>query len=139
TIKRENLPYVRREDMIAFLDAATKLLIEEFGFTLLDDNQSQTNGGDPHETGEQPQASIARIAAALAVIPNTMDWDGWNAIGMATWRATAGSAEGFAAFDTWSRKSPKYDAHRTAEKWAALFKSPPTNIGAGTIFYLADQ
>lgn len=37
TIKRENLPYVRREDMERFLDAATKLLIGEFGFTLKND------------------------------------------------------------------------------------------------------
>jgi hypothetical protein len=138
-IKRDDLPYVRRENMEQFLDAAVKLLVEQFGFTLINDTEQPTNGGDPHETGEQPQASIERIAAALAVIPNTMDWDGWNAIGMATWRATGGSAEGFTAFDTWSCKSSKYDAQRTTAKWAAFFKSPPTHIGAGTIFYLADQ
>ena len=34
TIRRDNLPYVRREDIERFLDAATKLLVEEFGFTL---------------------------------------------------------------------------------------------------------
>jgi hypothetical protein len=140
SIKRDDLPYVRRENVLRFLDAATKLLIEEFGFTLLDDKKQQaTNGGDPHETGQNPQASIERIAAALAVIPNNEDWDGWNAIAMATWRATGGSAEGFAAFDAWSRKSPKYDAEQTAKKWSVLFTSPPTHIGAGTIFYLADQ
>jgi hypothetical protein len=42
-------------------------------------------------------------------------------------------------FDAWSRKSPKYDARNTAAKWAAYFKSRPTQIGAGTIFRLADQ
>jgi Primase C terminal 2 (PriCT-2) len=48
---------------------------------------------------------------------------------MAVWRATAGSAEGFAAFDAWSKKNPsKYNARTTAEKWAAYFKSPPTRI-----------
>ena len=139
-IKREDLPYVRREDMVRFLDAATKLLVEEFGFTLKNDSATQaTNGGDPHETGDEPQAETGRIAAALNVIPNNEDWDGWNAIGMATWRATGGSAEGFAAFDAWSRKSSKHDAGATAKKWSAYFKSPPTHIGAGTIFYLADQ
>jgi hypothetical protein len=137
TIRRETLPYVRREDMVRFLDAVTRLLTEEFGYELI--TEDKTNGGDPHEVGPQPQAPAERIAAALAVIPNTMDWAGWNAIAMATWRATGGSAEGFAAFDTWSRKYPKYSAEDTAAKWAALFKSPPTHIGAGTIFYLADQ
>jgi hypothetical protein len=140
TIRREDLPYVRREDMIRFLDAATKLLVEDFGFTLKNDSTTQaTNGGDPHEAGQEPQAENARIAAALAVIPNDEDWDGWNAIGMATWRATGGAAEGLTAFDTWSKKSPKYNAGETAKKWSAYFKSPPTHIGAGTIFYLADQ
>jgi hypothetical protein len=138
-IKRDELPYVRREDAERLLEAATKLLVEEFGFTLVDESIKAGNGGDPHEIGEEPQAEVARIAAALAVIPNNEDWDGWNAIGMATWRATGGSAEGLAAFDAFSKRSPKYDAGTTAKKWAAYFKSPPKHIGAGTIFYLADQ
>jgi predicted P-loop ATPase len=33
-IQREELPYVRREDMERFLDAAVKLLVEKFGFVL---------------------------------------------------------------------------------------------------------
>jgi hypothetical protein len=142
TIKRESLPYVRRGDVERFLDAAVKLLTEEFDFVLKNEStgggQQKTNG-DAREAGEHPEADPKLIAAALAVIPNNVNWDGWNNIAMATWRATGGSAEGFAAFDAWSKKSPKYNAHTTAEKWAVLFKSPPTQIGAGTVFYLADQ
>jgi len=138
TITRDSLPYVRRENMERLLDAATKLLVEEHGFILQSATQA-ANGGGPHEAGKEPQAAPDLIAAALAVIPNIADWDQWNAVGMATWRATGGSGEGLAAFDAWSRKSPKYDARITAEKWAAFFKSPPTHIGAGTIFHLADQ
>jgi hypothetical protein len=133
---RKELPYVRREDMLKFLDDAERLLVEQVNYALED---TATDDGAPHEAGEEPQASIELIAAALAVIPNSEDWDGWNAIGMATWRATGGSAEGFAAFDAWSKKSPKYAGHNTAAKWASYSKSPPTHIGAGTIFYLADQ
>src|SRR5262249_4324963 len=137
TTRRENLPYVRREDMERFLDAAVRLLVEEFGFTL---KSAGGNGGDPHEAGDEPQAHPELIAAALAVIPNAMDWDGWNNVGMATWRATSGAAEGFNAFDAWSKKNPqKYNAHTTAERSAAYFGCPPTRIGAGTILYLADQ
>jgi hypothetical protein len=139
TTKRDALPYVRRNDMVTFLDAAARLLVEDFGFTEKSASGQQTNGGEPHEAGEEPRAPPERITAALAVIPNDADWDGWNAVGMAVWRATGGSAEGFAAFDAWSKKSPKYNARTTAEKWATLFKSPPTHIGAGTIFYLADD
>src|SRR5215831_14902326 len=62
------------------------------------------------QPGEDPEAEPERIAAALAVIPNDCNWKGWNSMGMATWRATGGIAEGLVAFDAWSKKSPKYNA-----------------------------
>jgi hypothetical protein len=144
---RVNLPYVRQEDAQRFLDAAKRLLIEEFGFRLISEStgpgprifNGNGNGSGPHETNEKLEAPADRIAEALAVIPNNADWDGWNLVGMATWRATLGSQEGFAAFDAWSRKSPKYDADTTAAKWAEYFKYPPLRVGAGTIFHLANQ
>ena len=89
---------------------------------------------------KNPEADLRLIAAALAVIPNDdLSWDDWNRIGMATWRATGGSDDGLAAFDAWSRKSNKYDADATAERWRHYFRSPPDEIGAGTLFHEADQ
>src|SRR5262249_47537991 len=76
TIRRDDLPYVRREDMEQFLDDATKLLIEEFGFVLT--SSGLNGGGGPREASEEPQAPIERIAAAFAVIPNNLDWESWN-------------------------------------------------------------
>jgi hypothetical protein len=58
---------------------------------------------------------------------------------MATWRATGGTAEGFAAFDKWSQKSKKYDSRTTVSKWSTYFSSPPTEIGAGTVIYSANE
>jgi putative DNA primase/helicase len=88
--------------------------------------------------GDQPQADAALITAALQVIPNPdLGWEDWKKFGLATWRATSGSAEGFQAWDTWSRKSQKYEADVTRREWAAMTHSPPTRIGAGTIFYHA--
>jgi hypothetical protein len=148
TIKRENLPYTRFDDAKAFINAAKKLLAEEFGFVVTNasSNLQATNGGGaPHVhangNGKDPQADAELIADALAVIPNTAatDWERWYTIGMAVFRASGGSAEGFAAWDRWSSKSPKYDADYTARKWAAFFKSPPTKIGAGTVVHLARQ
>src|SRR5262249_38495066 len=120
-------------------------------------------GGEPYPKTALPK----KVAAALAVIPNSkrlyilrgqqivgsendpLDWEGWNYICMATWAATSGSKEGFAAFLPWSRKWPKYIAGTEAErarfdrntvnKWNALFTSPPKDLGAGTIFFLADK
>jgi AAA domain/Primase C terminal 2 (PriCT-2) len=91
-----------------------------------------------HSAGENPEAHPSLIAAALAVIPNDdLPWDEWNRIGMATWRASGGSAHGFVAFDHWSKKSDKYDAATTSERWNSYHRSPPTEIGFGTLDYLA--
>jgi DNA polymerase I-like protein with 3'-5' exonuclease and polymerase domains len=94
----------------------------------------------PHEQcATEPQADSERVAAALAAITNAdVGWDEWNRIGMAAWRATGGSGEGYAAFEQWSAKSPKHDAKATRERWQHYFDSPPTEIGAGTLFYLAN-
>src|SRR5262249_47532581 len=42
-------------------------------------------------------------------------------------------------FDKWSRRSGKYDADNTQKEWHAISRSPPTRIGAGTIFYHAND
>jgi putative DNA primase/helicase len=92
------------------------------------------------EGADDPDADPILIAAALSAIPNDdVGWDDWKRIALATWRATAGSEEGFEAFDKWSQKSRKYDAETTRKTWQDIARSPPTRIGAGTIFYLADQ
>jgi hypothetical protein len=97
-------------------------------------------GGDartPHVPGRQYQAEPELIAAALAVLPNAdEDWETWNTVGMAIFRASGGA--GFAIFDGWSQKSAKYDARVTAEKWAQYFRCPPNRIGAGSLFHWAN-
>ena len=93
---------------------------------------------EPHAPGGEPEAAPALIAGALAVIPNVdLGWEEWNNIGMAVWRATDGN--GFGAFDSWSKKSTKYDAQETLRRWNHYFKSPPGRIGAGSIFHMANE
>jgi hypothetical protein len=97
------------------------------------------NGHDRDEEGRDLTAPLAKLAAAMVVIPNdeTTSWEVWNRMGMALW--VASSSQGFDAFDAWSRKSKKYDAEATRARWDHFGTSPPQRIGAGTIFYLADQ
>jgi hypothetical protein len=83
------------------------------------------------------RASLPELEAALDVLPNTGTWNEWNRVGMAAWVASKG--QGFGAFDTWSRKSPKYDERNTKLRWNGFYQSPPSRIGAGTIFHLAAQ
>lgn len=86
-------------------------------------------------------ADLHEIEAALMAIPNdaSVNWAEWNRIAMAVFAATSGSIAGLMLFDRWSQKYPGYDVDDTAAKWSALEKCPPTEIGAGTLFYLADQ
>jgi hypothetical protein len=89
-------------------------------------------------------ADDAFVVSALAAIPNGDDasvyhWDYWNGIGLATWAATDGSEIGRKAFHEFSAKSSKYDQVQTDKRWEHFKTSPPTNIGFGTLVYLARQ
>jgi hypothetical protein len=82
------------------------------------------------------------VAAALAVIPNPdLSWDEWGeTIGMATWASAEGSDEfGWPPFNEFSRKSKKYDERTTRQRWLDIGRSPPTEIGFGTLVHLANQ
>lgn len=95
---------------------------------------------EPHHDGKAI-GDLEEIEAALMAIPNNagVNWTEWNRIGMAVFAATGGCAAGFAMFDRWSQKYPGYDYEATEAKWVALENYPPTAIGAGTLYYLADQ
>jgi hypothetical protein len=94
----------------------------------------------PHVSGDVSQGEPGLIAAAFAAMLNdNLDWAIWNLRGMAAWNATGGSAEGFAAFNAWSKKSRKYNAETTRKRWNHFFTSPPTKIGAGSIIYWANE
>jgi hypothetical protein len=98
---------------------------------------SHTNGHD-HGSGE-PQADALRLASALNDIPNDgpPNWEAWNRIGMAIWRATGGSDIGCDAWHAWSQRSKSYDKAQTQQRWDHYNKSPPSQIGAGSLFWLA--
>jgi hypothetical protein len=51
TIKREDLPYVRREDMEKFLDAAAELLIREHGYQRAAERPTKARKGDGKDAG----------------------------------------------------------------------------------------
>ena len=91
-----------------------------------------------HQSSEPLADDPRDVFGALSIIPNgDLDWDDWNRIGMAVWRATGGSETGFAAFVCWSAKSGKYDPVETRKRWDHYRNNPPTQIGAGTLFYEA--
>ncbi|MGO9049925.1 MAG: hypothetical protein ACLPXW_08390 [Xanthobacteraceae bacterium] len=68
-VKRDDLPYVREDDVRHFLDDATKLLVEEFGFTIKADDtgkQHKANGSEqPRYNGTAGVRERAWARAAL--------------------------------------------------------------------------
>jgi len=84
-------------------------------------------------------ADALHVVAAVCAIPNTAppDWEAWNRVGMAIWTATEGSEIGRAAWLAWSAQNPAFDAAATHERWDHYRSSPPTAIGAGTLFHMA--
>jgi hypothetical protein len=126
-----------RDSLQAVSEEQVQAVLTELAPLIEADPPLRPNGQD-HAQGE-PQADALRIAAALQVIPNhgPPDWEWWNRVGMAVWRATGGSNLGFEAFDHWSRRNPAYSAEETTARWDHYFTSPPTEIGAGTLFRMA--
>ena len=94
-----------------------------------------------HEPNEKLIAEIPdELFYGFALIPNAdLDWEDWNKFGMALWAATEGSDAGRDAFDAWSRKSKKYDADKTLNRWDHYVRSPPDSIGAGSIYRWAEE
>ena len=100
--------------------------------------ESHARDYDRDEHGHDLRGSLPELEAAMRVIPNAnVPWPEWNRVGLALWMASDGQA--FTAFDAWSRKSSKYNPDKTRQRWQHYAKSPPSHIGAGSIFFLADQ
>ncbi|MER8648410.1 MULTISPECIES: PriCT-2 domain-containing protein [unclassified Mesorhizobium] len=135
----DKLPLVTKQQLYAICDAVDRLF-EKRGWVKLT-HASQRGDTGNHKPGNDPHAGIELLSAAMAVIPNdNVSWDEWNKVGMALWRASEGSGEGFQLFDEWSKKAVgKYDYACCAERWEGFANSPPSEIGAGTIFYMASE
>jgi hypothetical protein len=92
----------------------------------------------PHVSNSESTAELELLFAAMGAIPNeNVGWETWNKVGMAIYRSSDG--KGFAVFDQWSRKSVKYNAHKTREKWLEYSKYPPDRIGVKSIVYWANR
>jgi len=92
------------------------------------------------KSSSEPQADMALVESALQAIPNLDEtWDEWNRIGMAAYSASGGSEAGLDAWCEWSAKSNKHEDAACVVRWDHFAGSPPSRIGAGTIFFLARQ
>ena len=162
TIKREDLPYVRRGDIELFLDAAARLLVKEFGYV------EQGANGDarplPHigdappaaPTGDAPASSWdfkkdTRLRSALNAIPadekvlTEKSGDShitWVNIGRAIERLDWGE-RGYAIFRDWStQNAQEFHERGLRTQWASFNRNRNTRerpITIATVFHYARQ
>lgn len=91
-------------------------------------------GGGAYADRFPPQSTLKAdrftIAAALAKIPNDLDYDAWVTLSMAV-KAAAGD-EVYPAWFDWSLQWPGNTSDSLAEKWASF--QPPFKLGAEYVF-----
>jgi hypothetical protein len=103
---------------------------------------AEVGGGVGEHIASEPLADIARIAVALAQIPNCgpPDWEFWNRVGMAVWRASGGSDAGLRLWIEWSQQNPACgDADTPEARWQNYRRFPPTGIGFGFLHYASQR
>lgn len=121
------------------VDKIGQILVED---TTGDDrlSRAQVLDGQPQLEAEAIEP-LDRIEDAIAVI-DPSDYDTWIKIGMAI-HAEHPNNHGLSLWDQWSRRSDKYEGHKScAYKWASFSKassSHPTPITVATLFALAMQ
>jgi hypothetical protein len=132
----ESLPLVTHQQVLEACEAAYKALPpnlrrQKLTHTFIQDKDAKTSI-------EGLTGTLAAVQDALKFVPNPdLNWDDWNRIGMAVYCATEG--KGFILFDQWSQSSGKYNSMETRQRWDHYSKSPPSKIGAGTLYYYAQQ
>ncbi|MBS3022814.1 DUF3987 domain-containing protein [Acidiphilium multivorum] len=140
TIPRADLPAITEAALSAFLDAAGGMLGAEPPAGPRETTEAAEAPHIPSALG--PSADPLDVTAALAAIPNPgRNWDRWSRIGLATWHATSGSPEGFAAWSAWSARATD-GIHSPAScrtAWEGFHRSPPGEIGAGSLFHMARE
>ena len=137
-VRADALPIAKFEDVAALLAEIAPLLGVEPQAPAAPGKLNGAHAPSRHGL----VADIFDVAAALRTIPNDApgaDWEAWNRMGMALWSATAGASAGADLFHAWSSRHPSYDHAATEERWTHYATSPPTGIGAGTLFHMARQ
>lgn len=130
-IMPHRLPVVTEAQVRAFMVEAMKILPPELRRKTLGPDRS----ADFYYSGGELAGTVEAVGAAIQFIPNDdLHYDDWIKVGLAL-KGAVGAA-GADLFAEWSSRSAKDVPAATLKAWNG-FK--PTNIGAGTIYYYAQQ
>jgi hypothetical protein len=134
-------PSLRKDGLYRWLNDLQLAIAPPWLIELVKEKDRPTSSASSGSDGE-PKAPLPlyKVLAAFAVIPNDdFGWEEWNKRGMAIYATTDGSADGLTVFDIWSKKSRKYSATGTTDKWDNYHTTPPDEIGGGSIVYWANE
>lgn len=125
----DDLPLVTEAQLREFLAAAAKLIPPEMqAAPLVRSIEGERGSSDQRGT-------IAAISEALGFIPNDdLQWDDWFRVAMAMKGALG--EDGWPLFEGWSARSGKHDPAASWKLWRGL---KPRAVGAGTIYWLAEE
>ena len=126
-----SLPVVTEEQCREFLVAAFELIPEK----LRPQTLAADGSNEAHVSAAYLKGTLAAVEDAMQWIPNPdLDYDSWIRVGMAI-KGGIGDA-GEVLFARWSALSKKNVVETTAKFFSGV---KPTKIGAGTIYYLAEE
>lgn len=127
-----SLPAVTEEGLRAFLDGVSSLIPDCHKVSRLGPDRS---GDYYYAHGGELGGTLEAVSAALAYIPNDdLPYDDWIRIGLAL-KGALGEA-GYSLWRDWSAQSGKDVPKATDKAWAGF---RPSRIGAGSIYYYAQQ
>ncbi|MDC0033644.1 PriCT-2 domain-containing protein [Alphaproteobacteria bacterium] len=130
----DELPAVTTEQVNNFLEQAERVLAR-YGPRK---GRITSNGTTPRPSLNLTEldGKMDEIEAALDVLPNNDEhYDDWVTMLHAIKGAVG--EDGYDLAHRWSQKSNKYDAEKTDRRWNSI--KNVKSIGAGTIFYLAEE
>lgn len=134
----ESLPLVTREQVLKAAEAAYQAIPPNLRQRKLGGAGNTHIPTDTKVSDDGLVGTLAAVEDALKFVPNPdLSWDDWNKVGMAIYCATEG--KGFTIFNQWSTGSNKYNPTETWARWEHYSKSPPSRIGAGSLYFLAQQ
>ena len=91
-------------------------------------------------TEEQRTAHLLLLLVIIRHIDADSEHDDWVHVGMALHYETAGSSDGYALFDNWSRDGRKYKGMKeTRAKWRSFRSIPGKGYKLGTLFLMAEE
>lgn len=93
-----------------------------------------------HVNGSVVDVSLEDLQDMLAAIPNTdsTDYETFIRIGMALHLIVRGDDDGYALWDEWAAKGPKYDPRDMPKKWHSFGKSA-NPVTFGTLAHYAEE